>query len=135
MEHYVVGFAFTQDLSEVILIKKNRPSWQVGLYNGIGGHIEPGEYCIEAMLREFKEETSVATDARDWSHVGALYFPAATLDIFTLRQTQACLAAKTNSDEHVLRARVSELPDTVSNVTQLIELCIQYLKRCDNETH
>lgn len=53
--NYVVGFKFdSQD--RVALIKKNRPKYQAGLLNGIGGKIEKGESSLEAMLREFEEE-------------------------------------------------------------------------------
>ena len=126
MKHYVIGFAFSEDLSEVVLISKNRPAWQAGLYNGVGGHIEPGEYCIEAMIREFQEETSVSTDARDWSHICALYFPKATLDVFAIRQSNVFTMAKTNTDEFIVRTAVTNIQSAVSNVPQLIQLCIQY---------
>ena len=39
------------------VIKKERPVWQAGLLNAIGGHVEKGEYPVEAMQREFLEET------------------------------------------------------------------------------
>ena len=57
--YYVVGFLFNPDMTEVVLIKKNRPDWQKGLLNGVGGKIESGEDPITAMIREFKEETGV----------------------------------------------------------------------------
>jgi len=64
MKRYVVGFP-TQKLS-VLLIKKNRPRWQTGRYNGIGGHIEKGEKPIDAMVRECEEETGLRTIAEQW---------------------------------------------------------------------
>jgi 8-oxo-dGTP diphosphatase len=54
---YVVGYLFSEDTLQVLLIRKNRPTWQAGRLNGVGGHIEPGESPEEAMCREFKEET------------------------------------------------------------------------------
>jgi len=69
MQSYVVGFLF-DDFDEndklVTLIKKNRPSWQAGLWNGIGGKVEPGETNYQAMVREFAEETGVQTYESDW---------------------------------------------------------------------
>lgn len=56
--NYVVGFLFSTNKKEVVLIKKNRPDWQKGLLNGIGGHIED-ETPLEAMKREFLEETGL----------------------------------------------------------------------------
>ena len=55
MTEYVAGFMF--DADRVALVVKNRPAWQAGRMNGIGGHIELGETPEEAMAREFVEET------------------------------------------------------------------------------
>jgi hypothetical protein len=43
--------------AKVLLVEKNRPEWQAGLLNAIGGEIEPGENPHDAMVREFEEET------------------------------------------------------------------------------
>lgn len=56
---YVAGFMFSKDKKKVALILKNRPQWQRGMKNGIGGHVEPGEMASQAMVREFEEETGV----------------------------------------------------------------------------
>lgn len=53
---YVVGFLISNH-SDVALIRKQRPEWQRGFLNGIGGHIEKGESAHDAMRREFEEET------------------------------------------------------------------------------
>lgn len=65
--HYVLGFAFTEDLSDVLLIEKARPAWQAGKLNGIGGHVEKQEAPCDAMQREFCEETGLSTLKSDWS--------------------------------------------------------------------
>ena len=54
---YVAGFLFDAEKSRVALIRKSKPAWQRGKLNGIGGKIEAGESAIEAMIREFREET------------------------------------------------------------------------------
>jgi 8-oxo-dGTP diphosphatase len=59
MKRYVVGFLFSDDQRHVVLIKKNRPAWQEGKYNGVGGHIEPAEEPYYAMQREFREEAGI----------------------------------------------------------------------------
>lgn len=66
MTYYVAGFMFSEDLKKVALIVKNKPEWQAGKLNAIGGKIEGAEAPIDAMTREFKEETGVSTDATDW---------------------------------------------------------------------
>ena len=47
----------------ILLIKgaANKRLW-ANLYNGIGGHIEPGEDILSAARRELKEETSLTSD-------------------------------------------------------------------------
>ena len=61
---YVAGFLFNPTMDSVVLVKKNRPEWQKGFYNGVGGHIEQGENPFDAMTREFEEETGVLIP--DW---------------------------------------------------------------------
>jgi len=59
MQKYVCGFMFNQRMSSVILIRKQKPEWQAGMLNGVGGKVEKGEHERVAMIREFKEETGV----------------------------------------------------------------------------
>lgn len=54
-KQYVVGFLRGTD-GTVLLVRKERPAWQHGRLNGIGGKIEPGETPLVAMLREWTEE-------------------------------------------------------------------------------
>lgn len=61
-----LGFAFSRHGSVVLLIRKNRPEWQAGKFNGIGGKVEPGESPVEAMVREFREETGLVTAIGHW---------------------------------------------------------------------
>ena len=57
---YVVGFCFDPSLHHVVLVRKNRPEWQKGRLNGVGGHIEESDPDAKyAMDREFGEETGV----------------------------------------------------------------------------
>ncbi len=65
IREYVCGFLFSVDEARIALILKNRPKWQAGSYNGIGGHVEAVELPAHAMRREFKEETGV--DVADWT--------------------------------------------------------------------
>jgi 8-oxo-dGTP diphosphatase len=64
---YVLGFVFDKNTRDLLLIKKKKPVWQNGLLNGIGGKIEDGETELQAMIREFREETGgICTIAEDW---------------------------------------------------------------------
>lgn len=72
MQHYVLGFAFDTDAPRVALIRKNRPNWQAGKLNGVGGKVEASETALQAMRREFREETGADVSEEDWSHFGVL---------------------------------------------------------------
>jgi len=57
---------FDSSMSNVALIRKQKPAWQAGLLNGIGGKIESGETAAEAMAREFKEEAGLDIPRNQW---------------------------------------------------------------------
>lgn len=64
MKHMVAGFLFDESRERVVLIEKQKPEWQAGRLNAIGGKVEPGETIDNAMRREFLEETGV--DVLTW---------------------------------------------------------------------
>ncbi len=66
MNNYVLGFLFREHKGPAVLIKKQKPEWQRGLLNGVGGKIELNEPPFNAMVREFKEETGVNTVHIPW---------------------------------------------------------------------
>jgi 8-oxo-dGTP diphosphatase len=68
---YVLGFAFDSNM-RLVLIKKDRPEGMAGKWNGIGGKVEEGETPINAMTREFAEETGVHSPAEVWQHFATL---------------------------------------------------------------
>lgn len=62
---YTVGFLHND--RRVVLICKNRPEWQAGRLNGIGGHVEDSDASpLACQVREFQEETGVLVPA--WDH-------------------------------------------------------------------
>ena len=48
--NYVVGIV--TDGSKILLLRKNNPDWQKGLYNGVGGKVNLDETPLEAIIRE-----------------------------------------------------------------------------------
>lgn len=54
---FVIGLMFDPTYSRVVLIRKKRPTWQAGLLNAPGGKCEEGELELNAVDREFEEET------------------------------------------------------------------------------
>jgi len=68
---YVLGFFITSD-DKVLVIRKERPDYQKGKLNGVGGKIEKGEKPIDEMIREFREESNIVTDHDEWEHYSTL---------------------------------------------------------------
>lgn len=66
MTRYVLGFAFDA-FGRVALIQKQRPDYQKGKWNGIGGKLEASDHSLaHAMEREFREETGVTIPHDQW---------------------------------------------------------------------
>ena len=97
MTKYTLGFMFSENKDDVLLIRKAKPDWQAGKLNGLGGHLEPGESWVEGMIREFREEAHLDTTAEDWKSFGYLagaefsirLFYAVSNDIYKARSTTA----------------------------------------------
>lgn len=75
MRNYVLGFMIDEINNKILLIKKNRPAFQAGKLNGIGGKIEENELPIEALVREVSEETGLQTKDYEWRFFGRMNLP------------------------------------------------------------
>ena len=47
------------DNKEILLLRKNNPDWQRGLYNGIGGKVELNTTPLETIIKKCQEELGV----------------------------------------------------------------------------
>jgi len=127
MIKYVVGFAFSFGITKVVLIRKNNPSWQKGLLNGIGGKIKNNESRTQAMAREIYEETGVKTKETQW-----LYFAQMTdyktfcVDCFSIRENIDKCHTTTNEPIEIIEINHLKIKpiDTIENLTWLISLAI-----------
>lgn len=100
MQEYVVGFMFDTPGAVVVLIRKNRPEWQAGKLNGVGGKIEPGELAYDAMVREFKEETGLYHT--EWQNYAVLESPRSKVWVYrTFVQTNTLTSVRTMEDEPI----------------------------------
>ncbi len=54
---------------KVLMIRRVKHPY-VGLWNGIGGHIEEGETPLECIIREFQEETDIALPPNKFTLAG-----------------------------------------------------------------
>jgi len=111
MKRYVLGFFFSEDRQLVALIRKNRPAYQAGQFNGLGGHIEPTDASpTDAMRREFMEEAGV--DIQSWQECFSFLYDQNAL-IIVYRAFGNVLSVRTVTDEQVEVHDVRELPDNL----------------------
>lgn len=121
---YVLGFIFNSDYSEVLLIQKNRPDWQKGKLNGIGGHLEEGENARSAVSREVHEESSLLILSDNWSYVIDAEWENGEMSVFTVRYEKDMKDAKSMTDEVVGWFDLFQLPENViPNLQWMIPLC------------
>jgi 8-oxo-dGTP diphosphatase len=108
LREWVVGFLLDEDAEQVVLIRKNRPEWQAGRLNGVGGKVEPGEDLAAAMRREFEEETGVAFDA--WHRFASLTWEEGVVHFFRgFAPSSVLVACRTTTDESIERHRLHTL--------------------------
>lgn len=122
MQEYVLGFAFDLECNNVVLIEKNRPHWQKGKLNGVGGKIENNETPYIAMQREFLEETGV--NIKKWYNFCTLV--GSDFKVYCFKVNALINDVKTMEDEIVNIYNVSEIQyiHALENLKWLISLAL-----------
>lgn len=130
MIRYVVGFMFSPDRKYVALIRKTHPDWQKGKLNGVGGHVMNGEGYQAAMVREFLEETGVATNPEDWTHKLTIVNDKVGYELAILYtiSDKAWLVSKMTDEEPITCPIVITSPiyrrEVIPNLAWIIPLCL-----------
>jgi 8-oxo-dGTP diphosphatase len=124
---YCLGFLFTEERDAVVLIKKARPAWQKGKFNGIGGHVEDGESASLAMQREANEEAGVPFAVK-WELFAVMRGADWTCHCFRAFDTTAAEEANSDAgaDEQIAYAMLSRLDamPLLPNLRWLIPLAL-----------
>lgn len=129
MKSYTLGFIFNPTYSKVLLMHKNRPDWQKGRLNGVGGKIEEGEESIACIVREIREETGLVTQRHDWILVGTMKGSDWFCDVYGLVYTSTMGVVSAITDEQVEWFDVHALPrNIISNLAWLVPLTVDMLK-------
>ena len=125
MQTMVLGFMFSEDLKNVLLLKKSHPEWQAGQLNGVGGKLEPEDKNDPhaAMAREFKEETGMLHD--DWDSFCVLENEKKTWRVYIYSAVGEITEAKKMEDEEPIVVSVDNLPpQIIDNLSWLIPLAL-----------
>lgn len=129
MKTYTVAFIFTPDFKKVWLIEKQKPEWQKGRLNGIGGKVEDGETNYDSCIREIKEEGGV--DINFLNRVGVMQGTnnddsGFECHIFTGTTTEQLI---TKEKEKISLYDVMDVKNhrAIDNVPMLIETCIYFM--------
>lgn len=130
MIEYVAGFMFSNDFKRVALIRKQKPDWQRGLLNGIGGKIDPGETEMAAMHREFLEEAGVAMLYWEWSPFARLFGPWFSVSFFSTTGPVDDLVSQEEEKVEIIAVDSIKLVDErmIENLPWLIALAIDNMK-------
>lgn len=129
MQKYVVAFVFNTDFTSVLLMHKNRPAWQDGLVNGLGGKVNDGEDTFATVSREVEEESGLQISKDSWVKVGKVHSGSFTMDVFGHRYEGDMNDAVTKEDEPIEWFKVSELPSNIiENVPWLVNITLDKLK-------
>jgi 8-oxo-dGTP diphosphatase len=128
MTKYVAGLLFSVDRSKVALIKKDRPVWQKGRLNAIGGKIEPNETPLFAMRREFIEETGVDIPEARWELAVKMKGLGWELHFYRAwGYPELCKTQDTSEPINVFDVKdvkLMERPTIIGNLNWLISLCL-----------
>lgn len=127
MTRYTLGFLFKNNDTEVLLIRKNRPEWQAGYLNGIGGKMHTGEHPDETMAREANEEAGIHGVA--WQQFATMNFAQATVRCYRAHWAgEGECPIIQNEDEQVgwyyVDSVMAGIPPTVPNLRWLIPLAL-----------
>ncbi|RPJ50529.1 MAG: NUDIX domain-containing protein [Methanobacteriota archaeon] len=139
MIKYVVGFAFSEDKKQVIMIQKEHPDWQKGKLNGVGGKADQQveetertrahiETPYEAMVREFEEETGVKFE--HWECYAICEDRRKDITMYCYRIfTDRIIECKTMSDEVIKVCSPPAVitlgpPHTLSNIPFLLAMAM-----------
>ena len=110
------------DNKEILLLKKNNPDWQKGLYNGIGGKVELNTTPLETIIKKCQEELGV--NISNWieldseissSGIEIVYF-LATLNEGEIKKLQS------QTDERAELFSINNLP---TNILQDLKIQIE----------
>jgi 8-oxo-dGTP pyrophosphatase MutT (NUDIX family) len=126
---WVLGFGFDPYGRVALIQKRSTAHVHAGCWNALGGKIEPGEEPVDAMRREFLEESGVDIEQSKWLQIGHIVGKWGDVTMFTCTD-YTVQHVTTKTDEQVCLFTPWELRNNRSyikcgdNVLPLIDLIL-----------
>ena len=110
------------DNEEILLLKKNNPDWQKGLYNGIGGKVELNTTPLETIIKKCQEELGV--NISNWIELDSEISSSGIEIVYFLNTLNECEIKKLQSqtDERAELFSINNLP---TNILQDLKIQIE----------
>ncbi|RBQ29185.1 NUDIX domain-containing protein [Aliarcobacter vitoriensis] len=108
---YVVGII--TDGKKVLLLKKNNPDWQKGLYNAVGGKVELESTPLQTIIKDCKDK--IGLDIINWKELDSLLLPNG-IDLtyfFAILEENDINKAQSLTDERVELFDINNLPKNI----------------------
>ena len=138
MQKYVLGYAFSEDRSIVSLVEKLKgPLCNLNKWNGIGGKVETCEEYIDAMVREFHEETGILIGKDDWRFVGTSAGKDFFMEIFSTITPLAdnYMPLQNDVGEPLKRHTVSAILENCYPYGENVQTIVQHILTGTGEVH
>lgn len=131
MKQHTLAFIFTPTFDKVLLIEKQKPDWQKGKLNGIGGKHDADESSEECVSRETQEETGLDIREDAWKQFSKIkmYDIDVEVDVYAAVYEGNESDAESREDLPVSWVPVRALPDNVmTNLRIMIPAAVEFLK-------
>ena len=80
MKNYNVIIVYSEDEKNVLFCKREKEPYK-GMFNLVGGKVEPGEESVHAAYRELEEETGISKEDISLTHVMDMNYPLKEMNL------------------------------------------------------
>jgi 8-oxo-dGTP diphosphatase len=128
-QKFTLGFIFNPELTKVLLVHKEKPEWQKGKINGIGGKYEDGETAEQCISRETFEESTLRIPSNEWTYVGTVHQERGDFGVLAATYAGPPQDAVKNDYEEIEWFKVGKLPaNVIPNLQWLVPLALYKLQ-------